>query len=232
MAIKLPGPKKPPRGTLLDNSGSVDERWYSPRSPDSGPAWNKWLNVPELALWEAVALSCGAEPPGFFPEGLDDEFDLRMAVALAHLGPAGALKHVVTDPRPHLTRVRLADMSMLAEICVPPWVLPPQFPPPSKAAPAKPQPQDVAALPTVPPDLVVPDPERRLAQLRKLGGDAKFNRSKGGWSFTGVKALVTSEKAAGRKRSDEKTIRADLRIAAQDERDSKAAGHFQGLGQR
>ena len=76
------------------------------------------------------------------------------------------------------------------------------------------------------------DPERRLALLRKLGGDATYNRSKGDWTFPGIAALVASEKAAGRKRCDVKTIRSDLRAAAKGERDAKAAGHFHGLGHR
>jgi hypothetical protein len=75
-----------------------------------------------------------------------------------------------------------------------------------------------------------PDPERRLALLRELGGAAKYARCE--WTFTGIKALVTSEKAAGRKRSTEKTVRADLKEAAQNERDAKNAGFANGLGQR
>lgn len=75
-----------------------------------------------------------------------------------------------------------------------------------------------------------PDPERRLSLLRSLGGTAKYSRSE--WKFTGIKALVDSEKSDGRKRCDEKTIRADLKEAAQNERDAKRAGFADGLGQR
>lgn len=75
-----------------------------------------------------------------------------------------------------------------------------------------------------------PDPERRLALLRELGGAAKYSRCE--WTFTGIKALVDTEKANGRKRSTEKTIRADLKEAAQIERDAKNAGFAAGLGQR
>lgn len=74
------------------------------------------------------------------------------------------------------------------------------------------------------------DPERRLARLRALGGSYKYVR--GGWKFIGIKELVRSEKDEGRKRSDEKTIRADLKDAAQAERDAKSAGFGAGLGQR
>ena len=74
-----------------------------------------------------------------------------------------------------------------------------------------------------------PDPERRLALLRALGGSAKYAR--GEWRFTGPGVLVAREKADCRMRSDEKTIRADLKEAAQVERDAKTAGVFNGLGQ-
>lgn len=75
-----------------------------------------------------------------------------------------------------------------------------------------------------------PDPERRLALLRELGGAAKYYRYE--WTFTGIGALVASEKANGCKRSTEKTIRADLREAAQNEQDARSAGFASGLGQR
>lgn len=74
------------------------------------------------------------------------------------------------------------------------------------------------------------DAERRLTRLRALGGTAKYVRYE--WKFTGMADLVESEKADGRKRRSEKTIRADLRQAAQAERDEKNAGFGAGLGQR
>ena len=75
-----------------------------------------------------------------------------------------------------------------------------------------------------------PDPERRLARLRELGGNAKYSRCV--WQFAGIGKLVESEKSEGRNRNDEKTIRADLREAAQAEHDAKRAGFGSGLGQR
>ncbi len=75
-----------------------------------------------------------------------------------------------------------------------------------------------------------PDPERRLALLRALGGGATYRRNE--WKFTGIAALVASEKSGGRKRSDEKTIRADLKESAQKELEAKRAGFGSGLGQR
>jgi hypothetical protein len=69
-----------------------------------------------------------------------------------------------------------------------------------------------------------PDPQRRLARLRELGGTAKLRH--GEWQFTGITKLVEAEEAEGRKRSSEKTIRADLSEAAQAEADAKRRGHF------
>ena len=94
-------------------------------------------------------------------------------------------------------------------------------------APAKPQ-----AAPGVGIDSnsTTPDPERRLALLRALGGSATYRRNE--WKFTGIAALVASEKSEGCKRSDEKTIRADLKEAAQNEREARRAGFGAGLGQR
>lgn len=74
----------------------------------------------------------------------------------------------------------------------------------------------------------LPDPERRLARLRELGGGATYRRNE--WKFTGIAALVAAERNEGRKRRDEKTIRADLREAAEAEREAKRAGHWDGLG--
>jgi hypothetical protein len=71
-----------------------------------------------------------------------------------------------------------------------------------------------------------PEPARRLAALRALGGTVKYKNCE--WTFTGIGKLVQNEK--GRPRCDVKTIRCDLKEAAQAERDSKSAGHFQGLG--
>ena len=70
---------------------------------------------------------------------------------------------------------------------------------------------------TVPAPAMLQDPERRLVALRSLGGDARWKRGLNSvqtWQFTGIKKLVAQEKANKRKRSDEKTIREDLREAA------------------
>ena len=74
-----------------------------------------------------------------------------------------------------------------------------------------------------------PDAERRLAQLRALGGTVKCVNYE--WKFTGTADLVKREKEDGRKRCSEKTIRADLMKAAQAEQEAKSAGFQTGLGQ-
>ena len=96
----------------------------------------------------------------------------------------------------------------------------------------KPEPQAGTSAPVADSasDDATPDPERRLALLRALGGSATYRRNE--WKFTGIAALVASEKSEGCKRSDEKTIRADLKEAAQNEREARRAGFGAGLGQR
>ena len=98
------------------------------------------------------------------------------------------------------------------------------------AAPAQPQAAAPAPVAGIATNNATPDPERRLARLRALGGDAIYRR--GEWKITGISALVGSEKGEGRKRCDEKTIRADLKEAAESEREAKRANAFSGLGQR
>ena len=105
-------------------------------------------------------------------------------------------------------------------------------PPRPESEPESPAPQSEATPVGCPSDEAPTpdDPARRLARLRELGGSAK--RRNGDWKFIGIASLVASEKAQGRSRSDEKTIRADLKEAAQNELEAKRADAFAGLGQR
>lgn len=59
----------------------------------------------------------------------------------------------------------------------------------------------------------LPDPQRRLAALEASGGS--IQQWNGKWSITGIDRLTDDEKAAKRKRSDQKTIRKDLHKAAE-----------------
>ena len=109
-----------------------------------------------------------------------------------------------------------------------------EFAPHPATEPGAPVPKPQAAAPApvagIATNNATPDPERRLARLRALGGDAIYRR--GEWKITGISALVASEKGEGRKRCDEKTIRADLKEAAESEREARRAGFGAGLGQR
>ena len=66
------------------------------------------------------------------------------------------------------------------------------------------------------------DPVRRLRALRALGGNVRWFRN--GWQITGIHDLERQEKAAGRARSSQKTIRGDLKQAAEDERAATKQG--------
>jgi hypothetical protein len=80
------------------------------------------------------------------------------------------------------------------------------------------------AASSLPSTQVEPDPQRRLARLRALGGSAKFRQGK--WRFTKIGELVAEEERAGRKRSDQKTVHGDLCDAADAEAADKRRGHF------
>jgi hypothetical protein len=71
---------------------------------------------------------------------------------------------------------------------------------------------------------IVSEPARRLASLRALSGSSKY--AKNDWRFTGFNELVLAERANGSKRCSEKTIRVDLKDAAQAERDAKSSRPF------
>lgn len=204
--------------------------------------WKYWASLPALRQWEACALSVNVNPdnlkakrmvipgmPAFLPESFPSssvelEFDRRLTMFNRYAGGN------------HLAEVR---PQWFAGWCghvglenLPPELVAMATPEPKAAPVAMPE-------PTVAPVVAVsalggvdhtPDPERRLVLLRALGGSSKYAR--GEWTFKGMAALVASEKANGFKRCDEKTIRADLKEAAQAEREAKSAGIFNGLGQR
>lgn len=88
-------------------------------------------------------------------------------------------------------------------------------PVPAPASQAVPEPVPPAAQ--VEPEL--PDPQRRLKRLRDMGG--RVTRNRGVVGFKGIVALTRAEKAEGRPRSDEKTIREDIKIAVQAEDEEK-----------
>ncbi|MDB5874593.1 MAG: hypothetical protein JWQ07_4035 [Ramlibacter sp.] len=69
----------------------------------------------------------------------------------------------------------------------------------------------------------LPDPERRLARLRSIGGEVHRNAA-GGWSIKKIGELVELERSEARGRADPHTVRSDLRNAAEAEHAAQRAG--------
>lgn len=131
MAIKVPGEKPASEtGTLLTNGMTVHPRWYEyKRNPPPAPTidWQFYKSLFDMELWQALALSCGIIPD--YPnEGQDAEYDRRMVIALNHMQPGALLADIKRGDRPHLTRVKLADVARLAAALD--WSLPDAFPNP------------------------------------------------------------------------------------------------------
>ncbi|KAB2968137.1 hypothetical protein [Zoogloea sp.] len=117
MAIRIPPPKTPQDDTLLTTARAAADEWYQQLPPSPGPKWHVWLNLPEVQLWEAVALTCGIEPEYHLGDA-NREFADRMRIAIGNgLGKGD---------RPHCTMVTLKDVARLARRCD--WTLPPEFP--------------------------------------------------------------------------------------------------------
>ena len=138
MAIKVPGEKPASKtGTLLTNGMTVHPRWYEyKRNPPPAPTidWQFYKSLFDMELWQALALSCGIIPD--YPnEGQDAEYDRRMVIALNHMQPGALLADIKKNDRPHLTRVKLADVARLAAALD--WSLPDAFPrlQPTESAP-------------------------------------------------------------------------------------------------
>lgn len=127
-------------------------------------------------------------------------------LATAPITPAPALEPIASSPAKPQQRGRAQDEEILSAA------------------------RNAGYKPAAPPPQTAPDPARRLARLREMGGNAKYKR--GEWEITGIVALTGVEKNEGRKRADQKTIRADIKEAAQSELDAKRAGPFDGAGAR
>ena len=158
----------------------------------------------------------------FYPADADRQARLGEAIRVAQ--EAGDLKKPGAGEPQGLLASHWAD-----------WPGLPPVPPDSPLTHWLPKwpPRDKLAC-TVDPSPAVPnsakekaDPERRLDALRALGGQAAWKQ--GAWKFTGIAKLVRQEQ--GRPRRSEKTIRADLREAAQAESDAKRNGGAQPTGQ-
>jgi len=145
--------KTPVRLTEFDRAelvASIAERAARRGAVD----WNKWRNLPEVRVWQAVALSLGIEPSAVFPTGRAEEWAIaregqdfrgRLEVVVANLagqyeddrGPfpdVGALPvlQAGTYGRPDAWISSSAFRSWAASIG---WTMPPQFTPQSGGDP-------------------------------------------------------------------------------------------------
>ena len=66
-----------------------------------------------------------------------------------------------------------------------------------------------------------------------MGGSARFDKHRGEWRFSGITKLADAESADKRSRTDIKTIRADIKEAAEAEAAERRAGSaLGGIGAR
>ena len=198
--------------------------------------WKLWARVPTVALWEAVALVLEIEPrtlqplrdgwmagpgrgPFFEPRSFSSEtkrtdFDSALSFAERAAKVAGPI-YLRTGLAFGMNK-RTAQVSLTEVVAFFVGVDWPGIPAPllalvSAAAGTPTENEPVSAVGDG-----TPDPERRLAALRALGG--KATRLHGVWNFTKTNQLTANEKAIGRPRSDQKTIHDDLVEAAEAER--------------
>ena len=94
------------------------------------PDWNFWRNLPELALWQAVALSLDLDPDAINPSNIDNqildadgwsgeivlsastlgEFSKRLRLLHGNLVPHGHFSRFIIDYEDsHLSIIRLRD---------------------------------------------------------------------------------------------------------------------------
>ena len=198
--------------------------------------WAEYTPRKIVPLWNAVCLSVRIDPES---KAISSEKWIRQVAPHATGAIETLLKELLNryDEVLHDARKPGSDLKTVGEshqiklldflewASKNSWLLPDGFPgtlePVARAGQLQAVPVEAA------PVVEVPDPERRLASLRALGGSAKWKRGRGGvqvWQFTGIQKLVAQEKTDGRKRIDEKTIRADLREAAETERMEKRNG--------
>lgn len=103
---------------------------------DRTPNWGKWRHVPNVELWEAVALSLDIEPnlvklhcdgwrsnAHFFEES--ELFDERIFVAERNLSTGGALKPMTVVE--HRARCQVSLASFAAWACSINWEIPQQL---------------------------------------------------------------------------------------------------------
>jgi hypothetical protein len=101
----------------------------------TAPDWSFWGNLPEVRIWQAVALSLNTDPAlldmpgGFDPDrcqNLPTGFIERLTVACSNLNPPSMYERYTP---PFLRMVGLEDFGVWADNLPHPWDLPPPFPP-------------------------------------------------------------------------------------------------------
>ncbi len=182
--------------------------------------WDEWRHALDVFMWQAISLTMRLPQqdyekwkvlewppvhPSFAWMGkLHDPYVERLRKA-TH-GFRGATQVSLVSPKPGDPSWRVVSMPEFgAWVAALGWSVPDEFPWVAPATAAE-------SVPTV----VLPEPQRRLAALRLLGGDVKWWKCD--WAITRIGKLVAQEKASGFARSSQKTISGDLKDAAEAEK--------------
>lgn len=186
----------------------------------NGINFKYWSKVSTIEIWESAAMMWGVDPRalstgnvvdrnGNFPDLADQERLLMSAVRAGQLAASDDGAGVAPHRHTHVLAASLiawfrqngyVDLAHGLEL---------------------------AGVSGVSPALT--EARRRLADLRALGGDCAFDRMDGKWKITGLKALRDQEVGKGHRRADAKTLRGDLRMAAEAERETHRHGRPQGV---
>lgn len=187
------------------------------------PDYDYWKNFDTLRIADVAALMKVIEPTAVgeivvngHGDGVDLSYEEAQLIAALEAGLVRSFPASVASPNGH---TKILKQELL------PWLRSRGF------VDLADQISGPSQNPSVEGEL--PDPQRRLAALRALGGTVRFNKKQNfGWKFTLISKLRAQEVAAGKARSSEKTIRADLHDAADAERAAKASGSFPGFAQQ
>jgi len=191
-----------------------------PKEPD----WDFWTGLPEVKLWQAVALSMNLEPermefdtdsrgsrPVFESWSFRNEddagiFDKRYRLLVAATSDPDEFRPATLNMSiPYLCSVSLLDFARWATSVSLFDPVPPRLAALVATAPATESPSDRRA--------------RRLARFRALGGILdSADRMTG--TRGALAELQREEKAAGRPMSDRSDVRSDLSKAIEDEKRS------------
>lgn len=243
--LSAPTPITPLRG------GSFVRTTPSQQAPEP-INWKLWLNMPQVALWEAVALLLNIDPrslkhspqgwmagpgtgphfePGSFRSTVKlntfDDAMLLGARAANYAGPIHLRTGLAVGMNKRTALVALPEVVAFFVGCD--W---PDIPAPLLArvpAIAEPAPAVVALAPASAPtanETPVDRDDRRYREFKTAGGD--YIEEGGKWHATGPRGelakLCKREKTAGRPMSDDKDVRESLKHAAKRSKSTEATG--------